>query len=180
MLCHAEHNECAKRYWHQQLVTERIFLASLSKAPQQLYCLCGHCAQPTLLSHENWLLDLILQRTYLCPTIKNEQTSKKPIKAWFSIDFATVSRLHLPSCPKAQRSKQSTGSWLCRWCHTAGHPGWTTLWKHTYQTGHLISSPSVQLRKDDCHLRGCGRMCLAEGDAIPEHWGSCLSPPTEQ
>lgn len=91
--------------------------------------------------------------------------------------FATAARLPLPSCSKVQMIKQSTGTQLCHWWHMAGHQGWTTLWKHGSQTGHLISSPSVWLHKDNCHLRSCGRMCLAEGDAISEHLDSCLSCP---
>lgn len=101
----------------------------------------------------------------------------KQAKNWLKPDLPSILVLLLdcPCCSKAQGSKQSTGTWLCPRWHMAGRPGWTTLWKHTSQRGHLISSPSVWLHKDNCHLRG--RMCLAEGEAIPEHWDSCLSHP---
>ena len=91
--------------------------------------------------------------------------------------FSTASRLPLPSCSKTQRNKLSTGTWLCCWWHAAWHRGWTTLWKHNSHMGYLISSPSIRLHKDSCYLRGCGSMCLAERDAIPDHLNSCLSHP---
>lgn len=60
MLCNAEYNKDVKRYSDQQLTAERAFLSSLCRAHKELYCVCSYCAQATFLSHENWLLDLIL------------------------------------------------------------------------------------------------------------------------